>query len=139
MCNHLYLCWTWQYSVISSWNSMCVRMHSSRNCNHKKQDYQYDSNNYLIIIAHIILFNLNVYSDLISSWSIWTWSELFIYYLLLGLWAYARWLWHQLFFDTTKALRDHSLVMAAGDNGNFRIKIVCTLDQGYAPARIWRF
>lgn len=29
----LYLCWAWQYSALSNWNSMYVRMHSPGNCN----------------------------------------------------------------------------------------------------------
>ena len=67
---------------------MYVRMHSSENCNHKKQDYQYDSNNYLI------LFNLKVYSDLIISWIIWIWSE------------------RNLCWATSKALRGHGLTLS---------------------------
>ena len=96
---------------------MYVRMHSSGNCNRKKQDYQYDSNNYSIILTYIILLNLKVYSDFIISWTIRTWSEYdlnmiwtVIYYLLLGFWAYARWLWRNLCWATTKALCGHGLL-----------------------------
>ena len=112
--DHLFLCLAWQYSVIRSQNFMYVWMHSSGNCNHTKQDYQYDSNNYLIIITYIILFNLKVYSDFIISWIIWTWyehdlnSHLLSSFRILSLRQMAL-TKSIVCWATTKALRVHSL------------------------------
>ena len=41
-----------------------------------------------------------------------------IYYLLLGFWAYARWLWRNLCWAITKALRGHGLVTSDPDRSS---------------------